>query len=362
VRLELWQTDDERGGLVRRDVCDTCIDAPGRIRVKAIVRAHAFAVTAVALVTMAHAATASQPAPEPQVVNAMPAFWAFESELGSMKTPERIARLFRQKVIQPHWVVYSKSEFKKNITDEGITDYLKQTQPDLGAMRSLSARIGQQTSAASKRFAQAFPQFDGKASMIYYLPSFYRFDGQMTKVDGKNAILFGLDGIARYHGADADLGVLFSHELFHIHHARTSPALFADEEHTPVYIGIWIEGLATYVSEQLNPQASALQVLLDDKALLERGIPRAGEIAGMILDRFDSAQPEDAGRFLSFGDKGDIPGRSGYLIGYLVAKRLGAGRTLQELAALKGERLRSLVHEEVQRLAANGGALQDTSR
>lgn len=305
--------------------------------------------------TIVHSAANSRPVAKTQLVNVMPAFWAFQDELGSMKRTENIVRRFRQQIIKPNWRVYSKDEFSKNITDEGIATYIKQVQPDLSAMRSLSSRIGPQTNVALERFAQAFPQF-GEVS-ITYLPSFYRFDGQVTKIKGEYAVLFGLDGIARYHGVDADLGVLLSHELFHIYHARTSPTLFADEEHMPLYVGVWIEGLATYVSEQLNPQASTLQILLDDKALLDRGMPMAGAIASMILEHFDSAKPEDTGRFLSFGEKDNIPGRSGYLIGYLIAKRLGADQTLLDLASLTGERLRVTMHEELRQLAATKVAM-----
>lgn len=293
----------------------------------------------------------SRPAAKPQVVDVMPAFWAVQAEIGSMKTTADAIRRFRQRIIEPHWAIYSKDQFKKDVTDEGIAQYLGRVQVHLDAMRSLSAKIGSQTSAASKRFAQAFPQFDSAVS-ITYLPSFYRFDGQVTRLDGEPAVLFGLDGIAKYHGADADLGVLFSHELFHVHHARTSPALFADEEHAPLYIGVWIEGLATYVSERLNPQASTLQILLDDQALLDRGMPIAGDIAALILEHFDSTRPEDTRRFLSFGEQGEIPGRSGYLIGYLVAKNLGAHRALSDLASLEGEELRRAMRGELQRLAA----------
>jgi hypothetical protein len=74
--------------------------------------------------------------------------------------------------------------------------------------------------------------------------------------------------------------------------------------------------------------------------LLDRGLPIAGDIAALILEHFDATRAEDTGRFLSFGEQGEIPGRSGYLIGYMVAKNLGAHRALSELASLEGAELR----------------------
>ena len=59
-----------------------------------------------------------------------------------------------------------------------------------------------------------------------------------------------------------------------------------------------------------------------------------------ILERFDSTSSDTYARFLSYGDQGDIPGRTGYMAGYLAAKQLGATRTLAELASLHGDSLR----------------------
>jgi hypothetical protein len=286
----------------------------------------------------------------------MPAFWTFQDRIHAANTPEDRARLFRQLVIDPHMRIYSKRQFEKNISNEGIAAYLKRVEPDLEAMRSLSARIEEQTRAATLRFTRTFPDFKGDV-LTAFLPSFYKFDGQSTLIDGEYALLFGLDGIAKFHGAEADLGVLFTHELFHIHHARTTPSLFADEEHSPLYMNVWIEGLATYVSEQLHPRASRLQILLDDEALFERGMPLAPQLAEMILARLDSRTVEDKERFLSYGEQGDLPGRSGYLVGYLAAKQLGERFNLRELCALEGEQLRRLLRDTLARLAAESASM-----
>lgn len=300
------------------------------------------------------AATADEPAsPSTGVVDVMPAFWNVVDN--SADSQQFIAR-FRKEVVE-RYAIFSHEQFKKNLTDENLALYYESVQTDLPTMRALSGQVHTQAAAASKRFAEVFPGFNSDVS-ITYLPSFYRFDGQLTRIDGEFALLFGVDGIARYHGANADLGVLLSHELFHVHHARTSPALFADEEHNPVYAGVWIEGLATYVSERLNPQASTLQILLDDTALHTRAPPKLRSIIEEILAQFDSASPDTYDRFLNYGDKGDIPGRTGYLAGYLAAKELGATRTLAELASLRGDALRDSLRAALRTIADDAAKMK----
>lgn len=289
------------------------------------------------------------------VIDVMPAFWAFQDEARSMNTSAEAVQRFRREIVEPHRRIYSHPQFKKSLTDDGIAGYLEEVASDLPVMRSLSEQIGRQTLLASEKFRRAFPRFRGDVT-VAYLPSFYRFDGQLANLDGERVLLFGLDGIARYHGADADLRVLFSHELFHIHHSRVTPSLFVDEENAPLYVNVWIEGLATYVSERLNPQASTLQILLDDRSLLERGMPMIGRIAAMVMTHLDSTSDEHRTRFLSFGEQDGIPGRTGYLLGYAIAKRLGERYSLPELAALEGEKLRSSVCGEISQLAIDADA------
>jgi hypothetical protein len=113
---------------------------------------------------------------------------------------------------------------------------------------------------------------------------------------------------------------------------------------------MWIEGLATYVSGALNPGAPPEDLLLSKK-LYDEGMPLAPVIANRILAKFDSTKDPDNAEFLQGGVKGDIPARSGYLAGYLMAKDLSGKYSLTGLAHLTGPALRTAIHDELTRLA-----------
>jgi hypothetical protein len=51
---------------------------------------------------------------------------------------------------------------------------------------------------------------------VYFTISMGTFDGAVRDVNGSNALLFGVDVIARLYGSTANLSVLFDHELFHV--------------------------------------------------------------------------------------------------------------------------------------------------
>lgn len=292
-----------------------------------------------------------------QVVDIMPAFWRFQDQAGHIASAERPA-LFRKLVVEPHSDIYSMDEFAKNLTDEGIEKYLDKVAPYLGKMRVLSGQISAQVPTAQASFMHAFPDFKPNIT-VAFMPSFRHFDGQTTHLkDGRLAMLFGVDAIVEFHGANADLPVLFSHELFHVYHAQVNPSLFpsnvggpGEAENVPLYEAVWIEGLATYVSGALNPQAPIPHLLLNQK-LYDEGMPKMPVIASRILAKFDTTDDADNAAFLRGGVKGDIPARSGYLAGYLMARDLGKKYSLAELAHLTGPALRAAIHDELTRIAA----------
>lgn len=285
------------------------------------------------------------------IVDVMPSFWAFESA-PNMRYYARDA-LFRELVLDPNQNIYSLEEFHRNVTDDGIEDYLQQVQPYLPVMRKLHAEVKGEVGPAEARFLAAFPDFATDVTVVY-LPSFMHFDGQTTELrDGRTAVLFGVDGIARFHGDDADLAVLFSHELFHAYHNQVNPAVFKQQA---LYAKLWEEGLASYVSAQLNPSASEAVVMLDSKlAAADPGwVP---DIARRFLMKYDSTSSDDAAQFFNAGYQGDLPVRSGYLLGYRVCQELGKKYDLKALARLNGDALRAQIREAVVKLGGVPPAL-----
>ena len=77
----------------------------------------------------------------------------------------------------------------------------------------------------------------------------------------------------------------------------------------------------------------------------------SAKLAAEILQHFDSSSSKDYRRYFSASPQEGIPRRSGYYIGYLVAKRLSKQYSLPQLARLQGEALRRAVRTELQQLA-----------
>jgi hypothetical protein len=208
-------------------------------------------------------------------------------------------------------------------------------------MRQLSAQLASELPGHLKRFRVAFPDFQC-STPVYFVYSANAFDGAVRQVDGKPALLFGIDVVARLGN---DLAPLVAHELFHVHHGQ----LVRDAPDT-VGWALWREGLASYVSRQLNPDLPEEKACcLPSAAPVEAVLPR---IAGELRKQLDSEDEAVYRRFFLGGQEQDIPVRSGYLVGYRVAAELGRTRTVQQLAGLRFETLRPLIDQALLALSA----------
>ena len=236
------------------------------------------------------------------------------------------------------------------LTTGQLETWLGQVEPMLPAIRRLDGSIDAVWLSNAGKFRTAFPSFDPHISPTYFMPSFFGFDAHLEPHNGVLPLFVGLDGIVHYHGAGANLAVLLSHELFHCEHAQRSPSV-ALEDPERIYKVLWAEGLATYVSERMNPKASRLDVLLDGKRLDAQGDAYVRTWAEALSDSLDSTAPADYARFFSAGYEGAGPARGGYLVGLLIARRLGRTRSLANLAALPAPQVRTLMAAELARLA-----------
>lgn len=200
-------------------------------------------------------------------------------------------------------------------------------------------------------FQATFPDYR-QVQPIYFLHSFGEMDGGTRELHGRSYLLFGIDGMVRYHGA-MDEAAFFHHELFHTYHA----AALADCDSDTVWVRLWMEGLATYVSKALNPGADEKALLLDIPAGLAQNTrqvlqPAFVQLAG-VLDSGDRGV--NSGLFtLGGGDKTGLPARRGYYLGYLVAQEAAKTRTLEQLARLDCKAARVVVGAAVERLEGSG--------
>ncbi len=283
-------------------------------------------------------------------VDLMPEFWrAYDAAQGQVDRPAALIQTF----FTPNAEVYAGAGLKP--TPPRVTKWLAAFDPMAPDVRRLTAQFPALYAGHVRHFAKAFPDFHREQAPIYLLPSLFSFDGHLQPWRGKLPLFIGLDGVARYHGVDADLSVFLDHEAFHLYqaqaHAQAEPGIGLDDP-TPLYAAIWTEGVATYVSSRLNPRASLLHVLLDDKPVNEAPPQVVTAGARDILAHLDSTADEDQSRFLSAGYKGPSPPRLGYRIGFEVAKRAGARLSMAQMAALPRKPLRDLMERELKGLAA----------
>jgi uncharacterized protein YjaZ len=145
------------------------------------------------------------------------------------------------------------------------------------------------------------------------------------------------------------LAVILSHEFFHLYHFQVNP-LPKNPDDLPLYRLLWQEGLAVYVSQQLNSGASLADVLLDPR-LATNGPASIRAEAKRLLLCLDSREDITAAHFLAKSENGEVPGRIGYLIGYDVVTRLAQNRSLSSLARLRDPGLRFAFRREIYRLA-----------
>lgn len=194
-------------------------------------------------------------------------------------------------------------------------------------------------------FRRAFPDLQSLPP-LYLLHSLGEMDGGTRIFDGKTAFVFGADVLAAVHDYEDEQPFLH-HELFHVYHQEYFP------ECEQVWCSLWIEGLAVYAAQQLNPQASDSQLLLTQPEPIRPQVD-AHRNAAVCATRamLSSSRSEDLEALFSFRRLNDaIPPRAGYYIGYLVAQRAGIDHSLTELAQMSATAARPVLQHAVDALA-----------
>lgn len=289
--------------------------------------------------------------PEIEIVDLLPDFFAF-FDAHRDATDAGLAAAFVAQMVGARPEVYAARVIgEAGAGDDGFAarveawiPWLREVEP---TMRRLHADFTRDLDAARARFVEALPDFDWRGK-VYLFASVDAFNGAGRMVAGEPALLFGLDVIARLQ-ADANLTVLFHHELFHMYQAQAETYLAE---------AMWVEGLATYASLALNPGATDADALPvshvhdpDDPQLAvpERAVSLAEvmpalvpELGPMLRARLRSSEAsghEDDYPMFFLGraapSLGPRPVRSAYWFGLQIVRRVQRGRSLRELAAIE---------------------------
>lgn len=198
-----------------------------------------------------------------------------------------------------------------------------------------------------KSFQSEFADFRLTTEIIL-LHSLGEMDGGTREFGEKRYLIFGADGMARFHTFESE-SAFFHHELFHIYH---EPRFGNCEE---IWCAAWGEGLAVYIAQHLNPDASLDELLLD--------------IPGGLVDKVDGALVEALVHFRAVskstefdvykalfqmsGDETGLPPRRGYYLGFLVVRELGKTYNPYDLANFDSEEVEPLFFEALNRLEAS---------
>lgn len=263
------------------------------------------------------------------------------------------ASLFRNTLVAQCPEIYKASIISLN-ADKPLAEelerryaiWLPMLAPHMKAMKNISDKIATDLPRYEASFRQAFPDMNYNGE-VYFLSSLGGFDGATRTVKGETALLFGVDMIAYVYGANADPQPFFHHELFHIYHSQ----FLTEPEDERLFQRLWQEGLAEHVAKSLNPSASGVMLFGLPIGMPERAKLMLPQLARELRENLDSTSRDMYARFfLGSAPPGDVPPRSGYYVGYLVAQKTGRDRALKDLARLSGSELRALVEKTLQEI------------
>lgn len=298
-------------------------------------------------VLLAACATAPEhpPAAQLQLVDLTSEFAAFQAKSASLDDSARVAA-FKAHFgpIIPGF--YSNERVRFPGYDGLILKALKEFPEQRAEIEEISRRFATLLAPAQRSFERSFGPMSGYRP-ITIVHSLGEFDGGMRSLPGGGGLMFGADVIARNYKNRA-IQPFFHHELFHLYHTRTF------DDCRAVWCNLWNEGLATYVSHRLNPEASDDELLLNSPAPLRPAVEaKRSEAICATLARLESEDDKDNSALFSSGQPLEgLPGRFGYYVGYLIAAEAGKGRSLKELAQLDNAQVRPLVETSLRNLAA----------
>jgi hypothetical protein len=231
--------------------------------------------------------------------------------------------------------------------DAFVLKGLKQYPEQRAGIARVSKEFATLLAPAQRRFEAEFGPMTGYPA-VYLVDSFGEFDGGTRELGGTVHLMFGAEMIDHIY-KDVPVQPFFHHELFHLYHGRTF------EECDPIWCSLWAEGLAVYVSSQLNAGATDAALLLTFPVPLRPAVEaHRQEAVCAVLARLDSTDSADYRPLFNGGGEGltkNLPRRFGDYVGYLVAQDLGRTRSLHELAALTPAQVHPLIEASLKGMA-----------
>lgn len=191
-----------------------------------------------------------------------------------------------------------------------------------------------------ERYRKAFPNAEFPVDCYAAVGGNFLGRAGTNQKTKKKMLAFGIDKIA---DMNVNPDILYSHELFHIYHGIQSN-IDSDER---LIVQLWAEGLASFVSHELNPQASNKDIFIYESTAKIKNdqLPHLSSLFLKIAgnDAFDSQNDHlYFDWFLSEKDSSTLPAMAGYWLGYKVVENLRGRYSLEEMSqwsAQKADRM-----------------------
>jgi len=243
----------------------------------------------------------------------------------------------------------SKEERREELLRSWLPIYQSRGAAILARFRTFREDLGKHFA----RFRERFPEARLPAAIVA-MPSL-TFNGKQVNMDGHGpALLFGIDVMTE---RDENLGVLFSHELFHHYQAQAVPRDPEEFKRSArMTTPLWLEGLAVYVSAQFEPKGDVLM----DPSLARVREPDVAWLAQRFLSDAelgpDAPGAEAAYRrwFLLTGTgqvRADLPPRPGYLLGYRAIEVCARRHSIEQMMAWDLDRVHGEMVSALKELA-----------
>jgi hypothetical protein len=158
-------------------------------------------------------------------------------------------------------------------------------------LAAMGKAVGPQFIRQQRRFMKTFADFRCDTEVEFGV-SLLKFDGHPTESNGRKYLLFGVEMIAMLHEPE-DVPAFFDHELFHLYH-RQVVGVDAPHDNEPAWWTMWMEGLATYVSQRMNPGLDAQHVLCYPPDIVQRMESQRARSAQLMLRDIDKTDVDGA--------------------------------------------------------------------
>ena len=126
-----------------------------------------------------------------------------------------------------------------------------------------------------------------------------------------------------------------------------------------MWVRLWAEGMATFISQELSPSATYMDTMrMTDKKVAALYADSA-VLAASFLHRSDSTTQADADNYFLQDVSSDpkIPGHTGYYLGMRVAKLLSQHYSMVEIAHWNRTQAEPLVRGALQQISAGTATL-----